>query len=402
MKTVYDVAVIGAGIVGLSTAYNILKTDSSLKVCVIEKENSFAKHQTGNNSGVIHSGIYYKPGSEKARNCIKGYKQLLEFCRENEIRHEICGKIIVAVDETELSALERIYNRGIENGLTGLKKLDAYEIKELEPHSAGIEAVFVPQTGIIDYKDVSKILAEKISSMKGEFKYGFKLRNVTMSNDEVTLLSNEDKIESKFVIGCAGLYSDKVAQLFGLKVNYRIIPFRGEYYKLTEDAKKFVRNLIYPVPDPSFPFLGVHFTRMIDGELEAGPNAVLAFKREGYLKSDFNLSESMEIFGWKGARTIFRKYWKTGLGEMHRSLSKNAFVNALKKLLPAISSENLVPAGAGVRAQACSKDGTIIDDFLFLEEENFINVCNAPSPAATSSLSIGQTISEKYFNKNIS
>lgn len=390
---------IGAGIIGLATAYKILMTDSSLKVCIIEKESSFAKHQSGNNSGVIHSGIYYKPGSEKARNCIRGYKQLLEFCSENKIRHEVCGKIIVAVDESELPALDKIYNRGIENGLQGLKKLDSTGIKELEPFSAGVEAIFVPQTGIIDYKDVCKVLVDKITSMNGAIIFGFNLNKVEAMKESVKLFSKDKCIETNHAIGCAGLYSDKIAELFGLNVDYKIIPFRGEYYKLNEDAKKFVRNLIYPVPDPSFPFLGVHFTRMIDGEIEAGPNAVLAFKREGYKKSDFNFSETIEIFGWAGARKIFKKYWKTGLGEMHRSISKAAFVKALRKLLPDIKTEHLSPAGAGVRAQACSKDGDIIDDFLFMEEENFINVCNAPSPAATSCLAIGETISKKYFNK---
>lgn len=402
MKPVYDVTVVGAGIVGLATAYNILMTDSSLKICIIEKENSYAKHQTGNNSGVIHSGIYYKPGSEKAVNCIKGYNLLLDFCNENKIQYEICGKIIVAVDDSELASLDNIYKRGIENGLRGLKKLNQKELIELEPYSAGVEAVFVPQTGIIDYKDVCKVLIEKITSLGGEIIFGFNLHKVENANDTVKLYSKDSPVTSNQVIGCAGLYSDKIAKLFGLNVDYKIIPFRGEYYKLTSDAKKFVRNLIYPVPDPSFPFLGVHFTRMINGEIEAGPNAVLAFKREGYKKTDFNFSDAVEIFGWAGARKIFKKYWRTGLSEMYRSLSKPAFVKALQKLIPGIRSEHLRPAGSGVRAQACSKEGVLIDDFVFLEEQNFINVCNAPSPAATSSLAIGETISKKYFNKIIS
>jgi L-2-hydroxyglutarate oxidase len=395
----YDITVIGGGIVGLATALQIKQKQPSLSVLVLEKENGLAKHQTGNNSGVIHSGIYYKPGSLKAKNCIDGYHKLLQFCDEEEIPYDLCGKVIVATDKSELPTLNMIEKRGNENGLSNLKRLTGDEVKEYEPYVNGIAGIHVPQTGIIDYTTVSLKYAEKFQEAGGEIKLNQQVKEIKSAAGQTEVITQDATFESSLVVNCAGLYSDKIAKLTSGKVDLKIIPFRGEYYMIKAEKQHLVKNLIYPVPDPNFPFLGVHFTRMINGGIEAGPNAVLAFKREGYRKSLFNLVELGESLTWPGFQKVAAKYWKTGFGEMYRSFSKSAFTKALQKLLPDITESDLTPGGAGVRAQACDRNGGLIDDFLILEEKNAINVCNAPSPAATSSLSIGDHVSDLALNR---
>jgi L-2-hydroxyglutarate oxidase len=388
----YDVVIIGGGIVGLATALRLKEANQQLKIALLEKEAQLAKHQTGHNSGVIHSGIYYKPGSLKATNCINGYHQLLEFCDKHEVEYDLCGKIIVATNQEEIPYLENIYNRGLENGLSNLKKIGREEIKELEPHCSGIQGIVVPQTGIINYTKVALKYAEQFQRLGGEIFLERKVEDIIVTDKEVTILTNQENFSTKLVLNCAGLYSDKVAALTRQQLDVRIIPFRGEYYEIKKEKQYLVKNLIYPVPDPNFPFLGVHFTRMIEGGVEAGPNAVFAFRREGYSRTALSLSELAESLAWPGFRKVAAKYWKTGMGEYYRSFSKAAFTKALQKLIPEIQESDLVPGGAGVRAQACDRTGGLIDDFMILEDKQVINVCNAPSPAATSSLSIGNTV----------
>lgn len=388
----YSVVIVGGGIVGLATALQLIKKKPDLKILVLEKETELAKHQTGNNSGVIHSGIYYKPGSLKATNCMRGYHQLIAFCQEQTIPFELCGKIIVATDESEKLLLQNLFVRGEQNGLKNLKKLSAGELKEYEPHVNGIEGIFVPQTGIVDYKLVAEKYGEVLRKQGVEIHLGEKVVNIS-TEKSTTVITDKSSYTTELVINCAGLYSDKVARLTVQNLNVKIIPFRGEYYKLRIEKEYLVKSLIYPVPDPNFPFLGVHFTRMAKGGVEAGPNAVLAFQREGYKKTDVNLKELAETLAWPGFQKVAAKYWRTGFGEMYRSFSKAAFTKALQKLIPEIQQEDLVEGGAGVRAQACDREGGLVDDFLILEEKNVINVCNAPSPAATSSLAIGETVS---------
>lgn len=395
----YDIVVIGGGIVGLATALRLKENKPALKIAVLEKENKLAAHQTGHNSGVIHSGIYYKPGSLKATNCINGYHQLIEFCKKHGVKYDLCGKIIVATSEAEIPLLENIYKRGVDNGLAGLKKIGREEIKELEPHCSGIKGVIVPQTGIINYTEVSHKYAEVFTKLGGEIHLNQLVREIQLEAGINHVVTSTSTFDSKLVVNCAGLYSDKVAGLTRGKMDVRIIPFRGEYYEIKKEKQYLVKNLIYPVPDPNFPFLGVHFTRMIEGGVEAGPNAVFAFKREGYKMSDINLSELAGSLAWPGFRKVAAKYWKTGMGEYYRSFSKAAFTKALQKLIPEIKEEDLIPGGAGVRAQACDRTGGLIDDFMILEDQHSINVCNAPSPAATSSLSIGKTVSELVLKR---
>jgi L-2-hydroxyglutarate oxidase len=388
----YDSIIVGGGVVGLATGLQLLEKNPGLKILVLEKENEVGKHQTGNNSGVIHSGLYYKPGSLKARNCIHGYNLLVEFCKQHDIPFELCGKVIVATEERELPMLKKLYERGQENGLQNLKLLTSEQIKEYEPHTRGLQGIFVPQTGIVDFRIVAKKYADVLRQKQGEINLGERVVGIHMNHQDVTVETEKRTYTSKLVINCAGLYSDKVARLTSRNVDVKIVPFRGEYYKLRKEKEYLVRNLIYPVPDPNFPFLGVHFTRMARGGVEAGPNAVLAFKREGYKKSDINLAELGETLAWPGFQKVAAKYWRTGLGEMYRSFSKAAFTRALQKMLPEVQEDDLVEGGAGVRAQACDRQGGLVDDFLIFEEPKAINVCNAPSPAATSSLSIGETV----------
>jgi len=393
----YDIIVIGAGIVGLATCLKILEKHPHLKLLLLEKENEVAKHQTGNNSGVIHSGIYYKPGSLKASNCIRGYKMLLEFCDENNIEYDICGKVIVAVSETEIHAMNNIYDRGIQNGLKGLKKLNREELVEQESYVNGVAGVLVPQTGIIDYVEVSNKYLEKIKTWNGEVKLNQTVVDINIKTDHCEVVTQNESFSSNIVVTCAGLYSDRIAKLTHPDLPLRIIPFRGEYYKIKDEKKYLIKNLIYPVPDPAFPFLGVHFTRMINGEREAGPNAVFAFKREGYKKTSFSFRDSFESLTWRGFHNVMMKNMMMGLGEYYRSFSKSAFVKALQRLVPEIQKNDLIVGGSGVRAQACSKDGGLLDDFYIVEDTRILHVCNAPSPAATASLSIGEFISDKVL-----
>ncbi len=397
----YSVLIVGGGIVGLATALKIKQANPAIKMAILEKEDSLAAHQTGHNSGVIHSGVYYKPGSMKAKNCINGYNQLLSFCEQEEIPYELCGKVIVATDPKEFPALDTIMERGKQNGLADLKNISEGELKEIEPHVNGLKGIYVPQTGIIDYVSVTNKYAEIFKHFGGEIFLGNKVLDIkkNKNNGLLTVVTNNQSFTTRLVVNCSGLFSDKIAKMMGDKVDYKIVPFRGEYYKLKEEKQRLVKNLIYPVPDPAFPFLGVHFTRMINGGIEAGPNAVLAFKREGYKRTNINLAELGETLAWPGFQKVASKYWKTGFGEMYRSFSKAAFTKALQKLMPEITKDDLVPGGAGVRAQACDRNGGLIDDFLISEGENYVNVCNAPSPAATSSLSIGDTVSKLILKR---
>lgn len=389
----YDIVIVGAGIVGLAAAYQIIQRDSTLNICVIEKEKSICQHQTGNNSGVIHSGIYYKPNSLKALNCRHGYKLLLDFCKENSIPYKICGKVIVATKESELLQLNLLYEKGINNGLEGLKVLSSKEISEIEPFAKGLKGIYVPQTGVIDFKVVCQKLLEILKTKKVEFRFLETLRKISIAHT-VNIQTDKGNYQCKTLVTCCGLFSDRVARMTESNIGFRIIPFRGEYYKLMPARATLVKTLIYPVPDPAFPFLGVHFTRRISNEVEAGPNAVFAFKREGYKKTDINLYDLGESLFYPGFLKLATKYWRVGLGEYYRSFSKKAFVNALKKLIPEISASDLVKGGSGVRAQACDKEGNLIDDFLMVRHNNVIHICNAPSPAATASLAIGETIAK--------
>lgn len=397
----YDCIMIGGGIVGLATAHKILEAKPDLKILLVEKEEILAKHQTGNNSGVIHSGVYYKPGSLKATNCIRGYDMLLEFAQKHNIAYDLCGKVVVATKTEQIPLLQNVYDRGIQNGLTKITRINKEELREIEPHCAGIDALKVPYTGIIDYKHVSLKLGELIEASGGTIMLSTKVTNIKPEGKGAVVETTKGDFHARLVINCAGLYSDKIAALTHPDINVRIIPFRGEYYMLKPEAQSLVKHLIYPVPDPNFPFLGVHFTRMIEGGIEAGPNAVFAFKREGYTKTSIDLKELWGSLSWPGFRKVAMTHWKTGMGEFYRSYSKSAFTRALQELVPEVTENDLVPAGAGVRAQACDKSGGLIDDFAFLEKDFIIHVLNAPSPAATSALSIGQTISEialKRFN----
>jgi len=401
---VNDIVIIGAGIVGLATAYRLKESNPELKITVLEKEKEVASHQTGRNSGVIHSGLYYKPGSLKAKNCIQGYHQLIEFARENNIPFELCGKVVVATRQEEVPLMETLFQRGLRNGLRGMRRIGREELREHEPYVNGVAAIHVPHTGIIDYAVVAAKLADLFREKDGEIVFGSKVTNIIPGEHHSIIETTTNSYSGRLVVNCAGLYSDKVAAFTEQKMDVRIVPFRGEYYELVPEKEHLVKNLIYPVPDPNFPFLGVHFTRMIRGGIEAGPNAVLAFRREGYQKKDINWEELFETLTWPGFQKIAFKYWKTGMGEMYRSFSKAAFARALQALIPEITASDLMPGGSGVRAQACDRNGGLIDDFLILENKYAVNVCNAPSPAATSSLSIGETICKrvlKHFDNAI-
>lgn len=394
----FDIIVVGGGIIGTSVALS-LQNNQKLNILLIEAENQLAKHQTGNNSGVIHSGLYYKPGSLKAKNCAEGRELLYEFCEEHKIPHSRCGKIVVATTKLELIALDELYNRGIANGLTGIKKLAEEEIKNYEPYATGIAGLYVPQTGIVDYSKVTNKFAQLFSDNGGTIETNNKFVSIKNSFNELIVITTKEEFKTKLLVNCGGLYSDSIAKLCGVHPDLQIIPFRGEYYKLKKEKEYLVRNLIYPVPDPRFPFLGVHFTRMINVSVEAGPNAVLAFKREGYRKTDFSAKDFSQMIIYSGFWKMAAKYYKMGVGEFYRSLNKRAFVNALQKLIPNIQEEDIEPGGAGVRAQALSRDGKLVDDFRIIETERMIHILNAPSPAATASISIGRRIAGMTLNK---
>ena len=394
----YDIAIIGGGIVGTSTALNLLKL-KNLSLIIIEAEEKLAAHQTGNNSGVIHSGLYYKPGSLKAKNCIAGREMMYRFCEENNIKHEHCGKVVVATTNDEIPALDELERRGKANGLTGMKRLSKEEIKEYEPYAAGIAGLYVPETGITDYTQVTETYAKIISDSGGEIRTRYKFLSSIKVGTEIILQTSNGEVRTKFLVNCGGLQSDRIAKLCGVEPGLQIVPFRGEYYKIKKDKEYFVKNLIYPVPDPKFPFLGVHFTRMINGGIEAGPNAVLAFKREGYSHKNFSPKDVLQMVSYNGFWKMAAKHYMMGMHEFYRSLSKAAFVKALQKLIPDIEYDDVHPEGAGVRAQALEPDGKLVDDFRFVEAEKMIHVLNAPSPAATASLSIGKTIAEKIVSR---
>jgi len=387
----YDFAIIGGGIIGLSTAMALGKRYPNARIVVLEKESRWAFHQTGNNSGVIHSGIYYKPGSFKAKFCRDGCQSMVEFCQEHGINHEVCGKVIVATEEQELPLLEKLYQRGLENGIK-IIKISAEEVREIEPHVSCLAGIQVFSTGIADYKQVCQKYADLIEAKGGELRLNTKVEKIVETAQAQVLETNNGTFETRLLINCAGLYSDRVAKLGGVAPKAKIVPFRGEYYELVPEKRYLVKTLIYPVPNPNFPFLGVHFTRMIDGSVHAGPNAVLSLKREGYKKTDFDLRDFAEVMTYPGFWKLAAKHADEGFKEIIRSFSKAAFVHSLQKLIPEVQYEDVVPTHAGVRAQALMDDGKLVDDFLIVKGEKSIHVCNAPSPAATSSLEIGKAV----------
>jgi L-2-hydroxyglutarate oxidase len=399
MASQYDLAIIGGGILGLATALKITAAHPQVRLLILEKEAQLARHQTGNNSGVIHSGLYYRPGSLKARSCVTGRKALIAFCDKNSVPYEICGKVVVATSEEELPRLDELHRRGIANGLQGLEIIGHERLKELEPHAVGIKGLYVPETGIIDYKKVADAYAEHIRNAGGDIRLSQKVVGILDLAAEIVLQTSGGDYRTKYLINCCGLQSDLVAKMMaarsaGDQEEHRIIPFRGEYYKIAPPRQFLVRNLIYPVPDPNFPFLGVHFTRMAKGGVEAGPNAVLALAREGYRHTNVNVKDLWQTVSFGGFWAMTGKYWRTGFGELYRSLSKTAFVRALQKLLPEIREGDLVAGGAGVRAQAVSASGALVDDFVIKQSPRAIHILNAPSPGATASLAIGQSIAE--------
>jgi L-2-hydroxyglutarate oxidase len=398
MASLYDLTIIGGGILGLSTALKITAAHPNIRLLILEKEAEIAHHQTGNNSGVIHSGLYYRPGSLKAKSCVSGRKELMSFCDANSVPYEICGKVVVATNPAELPRLDDLHRRGEANGLKGLEIIGPERLKDLEPHATGIKGLHVPETGIVDYRKVAAAYATKVRDANGDIRLSQRVIGILDRPDEIVLQTSGGDYRTKHLINCCGLQSDIVAQMIGggsdNEEEHRIIPFRGEYYKIAPERQFLVRNLIYPVPDPTFPFLGVHFTRMAKGGVEAGPNAVFAYAREGYSHTDINLGDLWRTISFKGFWAITGKYWQTGFGELYRSLSKPAFVRALQKLLPEIRESDLVPGGAGVRAQAVSASGALVDDFVIKQSRGAIHVLNAPSPGATASLAIGQQICE--------
>ncbi len=398
---VYDVIVVGGGIVGLASAYKINSRYPDKKILVIEKEKEVAAHQTGHNSGVIHSGIYYKPGSYKAIHCVNGRRELVDFAKEHNIKHDICGKVIVATDESELAHMNKVYNNGIANGVEGLELIDAKKIKEIEPYCEGIAGIWVACTGIIDYPDVArtyvKLLKEKFNS---EVNTGEKVTGFEKQGDITTVITDKAKYKTKYLITCAGLQSDRIAKKEGIKSDAAIVGFRGDYYDLTEKGMSKVKNLIYPVPNAKFPFLGVHFTRMIHGGVECGPNAVFVFKREGYTKTAFSAKDTFDAFTFGGTWKFFSKHWKFGLDEYRGAFSKTFFLKRLRKLIPSLEMDDIVASRAGVRAMALGPEGDMLDDFKIEYHGNAIHVLNAPSPAATASLAYGSEIEKmasKYF-----
>ena len=393
-----DVLIIGGGIVGLATAYDLTRNHPGKRVVVLEKEASLAHHQTGRNSGVLHSGIYYKPESLKAVNCREGRKAMVDFCEAEGVDYYVCGKVIVAVSDAELPRLDGILQRGQQNGIR-CEMIGPERLGELEPHTAGIRAIHVPDTGIVNFRQVCQRLAEHIRRRDGRIVTGTLVTGMTHENGGVIVHSPAGDFHSRYVVNCAGLHSDRVTRLSGQRPKAKIVPFRGEYFQLRSEAGHLCKNLIYPVPDPSFPFLGVHFTRRTDGTVECGPNAVLAFSREGYNKFNINVGDLVESVSYPGFLRLAAKYWKTGTGEMWRSVSKAAFVKALRRLMPEIRSEHLKPAPSGVRAQAVSRDGNLVDDFVIQKTDRVVNVGNAPSPAATAALNVGKLISQQLTTR---
>jgi L-2-hydroxyglutarate oxidase len=384
--------IIGGGIVGLATAYKALRRLRGLEVIVLEKESAPGRHQTGHNSGVLHCGLYYKPGSLKARLAVSGIQEMVAFCRDQQVPHEICGKLVVAADETEVPRLKALFERGTQNGLQGLQLLSQPQMRELEPHVGGVAGLRVPQEGIVDYAAVCAALVKNISAAGGKVVTGAKAAALKQNGAGWVAQTTAGEYECDFFVNCGGLHADRLSQLAGLKREVRIVPFRGEYYKIRPDRQHLVRQLIYPVPDPQFPFLGVHFTRLIHGGIEAGPNAVLAFAREGYRKTDVNLADLFDALSFSGLWRFLAKHRRMSWAEMKRSFSSKLFCESLQRLVPEIQLEDLVPGGAGVRAQAMSPDGELVQDFHFVQQPRALHVLNAPSPAATASLAIAEEI----------
>jgi L-2-hydroxyglutarate oxidase len=395
----HDVTIVGGGIVGLATAFRLQEAKPGLRVLLVEKEPKLAAHQTGNNSGVLHSGLYYKPGTEKARLSVSGLQQMLAFCRAHGVAHDQCGKIVVATDEAELLRLENLWQRGNANGLLGLRKLTPAQIKEIEPHAAGLAAIHVPQEGIVDYPAVCEKLGELIKKNGGEVRLNTRLQKLVSKNGGWFAETSAGEFQSRFVVTCGGLHADRLVRATGQKPAAKIIPFRGEYYQIKKSRQSLVRHLIYPVPDPKFPFLGVHFTRLIHGGVEAGPNAVLAFAREGYRWSNINLRDLAESLCFPGLWKFLANYPSMCGYEIRRSLSKKEFCRSLQKLVPDIREDDLETGGAGVRAQAMTADGKLVEDFHFEEQAGILHVVNAPSPAATASLAIGETIAARVLRQ---
>ncbi len=394
----YDVAIIGGGIVGLATAYQLSEQYRGMSVAVLEKEDRLVAHQTGRNSGVIHSGIYYKPGSLKAINCREGRRRLVAFCEREGVAYDVCGKVIVAVDEDERPRLHAIEERGRQNEIA-CERIGPEALREREPRAAGVEALYVPEAGIVDYVGVGRRMAEIVQERGGTVLTQAKVHGMAQHNGRVTLETAQGAVEARYVVNCAGLFADRVARMSGQEPSVKIVPFRGEYYELKPEARHLCRHLIYPVPDPAFPFLGVHFTRMIDGRVECGPNAVLAFAREGYTFGTVHLRDLAETLAYRGFVRLGRKHWKTGLAEMRRSLSKKRYHKSLQRLIPSIKIDDLEPSPSGVRAQALTPDGELVHDFLITETERVVNVVNAASPAATASLNVGLHIVEKLATR---
>ncbi len=401
---VYDITIVGGGIVGVATAYKVQKQFPKLNILLLEKETQLANHQTGRNSGVIHSGLYYKPGSYKAKNCVAGRRELVQFAKDHKVAHDVCGKVVVATDESELPFLEKIFNNGIANDTEGIEKIDGNKVKEIEPFCEGIAGIWVPCTGIIDYVGTTNKLAELTIGIQPESKI-IKDCKVTdfhkSDNHNVIVTNTHGKFKTKKMIFCGGLFSDRLAKKDNVKLDMQIVGFRGDYYDLTEQGMHKVKNLIYPVPNPAFPFLGVHFTRMIHGGVECGPNAVFTFKREGYGKTDFKLQDSIQALTYKGTWKLFLKHWRFGLDEYKRAFSKKLFLNRLQKLIPSLTMDDIQPGRAGVRAMALGHDGEMIEDFKIEYQDDSIHVLNAPSPAATACLAIGEQVkdmAEKHFN----
>lgn len=394
----FDVVIIGGGIIGLATGRELVRRSPGTKLLILEKEQALAAHQTGHNSGVIHSGLYYKPGSLKARLCVAGAAAMVEFCRENGIPFDLCGKVVAATEKGEIPGLEELYRRGVANGVPNLRMLSREELREVEPHASGICGMHVPGTGITDYTAVARKYAEHIEAAGGQIRTSAAVYGLQRGADGTLVQTRVGDFSGKLVINCAGLYSDCIARMAGAAPDIQIIPFRGEYYEIKPDKHHLVHGLIYPVPDPRFPFLGVHFTKRIYGGVEAGPNAVLALRREGYERTSFDFGEAVEIARFPGFWKMAAKYWRNGMGEYYRSLNKAAFVLALQRLLPELSSSDLKPGGSGVRAQALGIDGKLIDDFHFIFTEGMVHVLNVPSPAATASLEIAREIVDRVFS----
>lgn len=389
MTAEFDVAIVGAGIVGLATAIELV---GDLKLVVLDKEATVAAHQSGHNSGVIHAGLYYKPGSLKAQTAAEGSRLMIEFCQEHNLPYELCGKVVVALNEAELPRLEELYRRGTANGVPGLRMLTGEEIRELEPHALGIAGLHSPRTGIVDYAAATRTFAEIVKQGGGEIRLGTKVIGIERRPGELVVKTDSGEVRTRGLVNCAGVQSDLIAKMTASTGGLRILPFRGEYYELAPRSRHLVRGLVYPVPDPAFPFLGVHFTKKIDGSVEAGPNAVLAFAREGYNKTAFSPAFALGLAAFPGFWWMAARYWRMGLGEFYRSWVRPAFVKALQKLVPELSPDDLAPGGVGVRAQAVDARGNLLDDFCFIESENAIHVLNAPSPAATASISIGRAV----------